>query len=90
MSPGWQASIRQIASRVENRMALALPVLRMDRFWAVMPARPGLCLGMGVWGPDSGREFAGAPSLTFSLNDPRQTPPEALLTEICLPLAAVQ
>lgn len=40
-----------------------------------------------VWGPGSGREFAGTPSLAFYLNDPRQTPPEELLTEIGVPLA---
>jgi hypothetical protein len=27
---GWQPSCRQIASRVENRIALALPVLRIE------------------------------------------------------------
>lgn len=48
------------------------------------PAFAWLC---GVWGPDSGREFAGAPSLEFYLNDPGRTPPEALRTEICVPLA---
>lgn len=40
----------------------------------------------GVWGPDSGREFARAPSLAFYLNDPRTTPAEELLTEICVQL----
>ena len=37
ISPGWQLSVSQIASRVEKRIALALPVLRMDRFCGVMP-----------------------------------------------------
>lgn len=37
MSPGWQSKARQMASRVENRMALALPVLRMERLAWVMP-----------------------------------------------------
>jgi len=36
ISPGWQSSVSQIASSVEKRMALALPVLRMDRFCGVM------------------------------------------------------
>ncbi len=40
----------------------------------------------GVWGPDSGREFAAAPSLEFYRNDPKSTPQEELLTEICVPL----
>ncbi|EFL51416.1 transcriptional regulator, AraC family [Solidesulfovibrio fructosivorans JJ]] len=44
----------------------------------------------GVWGPDSGREFAGAPSLEFYLNDPKTTPPEEWLTEICVPLEAAR
>ena len=35
--PGWQSRHRQMASRVVRRMALALPVLRMDRFCWVMP-----------------------------------------------------
>jgi len=47
------------------------------------PAYAWLC---GVWGPDSGREFAAAPCLEFYLNDPKTTPPEAWLTEICVPL----
>jgi AraC family transcriptional regulator len=47
------------------------------------PAYAWVC---GVWGPQSGREFAGAPSLEFYLNDPRQTAPEELLTEIGVPL----
>src|SRR5665213_1922060 len=36
ISPGWHSSVSQIASSVEKRMALALPVLRMDRFCGVM------------------------------------------------------
>ncbi len=36
MSPGWQFKCLQMASSVEKRMALALPVLRMDRFCGVM------------------------------------------------------
>src|SRR5262249_60171037 len=38
-SPGWQPSSRQIASRVEKRIAFALPVLRIDRLARVMPTR---------------------------------------------------
>src|SRR6202790_1012373 len=37
MSPGWQPSAPQIASSVENRMARALPVLRIERLASVMP-----------------------------------------------------
>lgn len=48
---------------------------------------PAFAYLRGVWGADSGREFAGAPSLAFYVNDPRQTPPEELLTEIGVPLA---
>ena len=36
MSPGWQSSARQIASSVEKRIALALPVFRIDRLAIVM------------------------------------------------------
>src|SRR6266550_2759851 len=37
MSPGWQSNALQIASRVENRIALAFPFFRMERFAIVMP-----------------------------------------------------
>ena len=47
---------------------------------------PAFAYVCGVWGPDSGREFAGAPSIEFYVNDPKSTPPEKLLTEICVPL----
>jgi len=40
----------------------------------------------GVWGPQSGRKFAMGPSLEFYLTDPKTTPPEEYLTEICVPL----
>lgn len=43
----------------------------------------GLC---GVWGPGSGREFGPGACLEFYLNDPQTTPPEELLTEVCVPL----
>ena len=36
MSPGWQWSVVQMASRVEKRMARALPVFRMERLARVM------------------------------------------------------
>src|SRR5688572_27166987 len=39
MSPGWQSNALQMASSVENRMALALPFLRMERLAMVMPTR---------------------------------------------------
>lgn len=39
-----------------------------------------------VWLPDSGREPADAPPYEVYLNDACQTPPEELLTEICIPL----
>jgi AraC family transcriptional regulator len=41
----------------------------------------------GEWAPGSGREIASGPSIEFYLNSPESTPPEQLLTEICLPLA---
>lgn len=47
------------------------------------PAYAWLC---GVWGPDSGREFAAKPSMEVYLNDPKATPPEEWLTEIRVPL----
>lgn len=40
----------------------------------------------GEWLPGSGREPRSAPSLEIYRNDPRTTPPEALLTDICIPL----
>ena len=39
ISPGWQSRALQMASRVEKRMALALPVLRMERLAWVIPIR---------------------------------------------------
>src|SRR5262245_11496127 len=39
MSPGWQSRARQMPSRVEKRMARALPFFRMDRLAIVMPTR---------------------------------------------------
>ena len=39
MSAGWQSRAVQIALRVLKRMALALPVLRIERFAIVMPTR---------------------------------------------------
>jgi len=41
---------------------------------------------MGVWLPQSGREFREEPSFEIYLNAPENTPEEALLTEIYLPL----
>ena len=40
----------------------------------------------GNWLPESGAEPADQPCYEIYLNDPRETPPEELLTEICLPL----
>ncbi|WP_424832565.1 AraC family transcriptional regulator [Ruegeria sp.] len=40
----------------------------------------------GNWLPESGVEPADQPCYEIYLNDPRETPPEELLTEICLPL----
>jgi len=40
----------------------------------------------GNWLPESGEEPADQPCYEIYLNDPRQTAPEDLLTEICLPL----
>lgn len=39
-----------------------------------------------VWLPNSGREPADAPPYEVYLNDASQTPPEELLTDICIPL----
>jgi AraC family transcriptional regulator len=41
----------------------------------------------GTWLLQSGREIADRPILEEYLNDPRDTPPAELLTDICLPLA---
>ncbi len=43
---------------------------------------------LGVWLPESGREADDAPMFEVYLNDPRQTPPTELLTDIHLPLTA--
>ncbi|WP_425083943.1 AraC family transcriptional regulator [Ruegeria profundi] len=40
----------------------------------------------GNWLPESGEEPADQPCYEIYLNDPRETAPEDLLTEICLPL----
>ena len=40
----------------------------------------------GAWLPDSGREAAALPSLEFYRNNPQNTRPEDLLTEIAIPL----
>ena len=40
----------------------------------------------GTWLPQSGREPAEAPVFEEYLNNPRDTPPAELLTELCLPL----
>lgn len=40
----------------------------------------------GEWLPRSGREARSAPSIEVYRNDPKTTPPDALLTEVCLPL----
>lgn len=37
ISPDWQSRALQIASRVERRIAFALPFLIMERFAIVMP-----------------------------------------------------
>lgn len=37
MSAGWQSSALHIASRVEKRIAFALPVFNIERFAGVMP-----------------------------------------------------
>ena len=39
ISPGWQFSSRQMASRVEKRTALAFPVFRMERLAGVRSIR---------------------------------------------------
>lgn len=40
----------------------------------------------GTWLPQSGREVADAPVFEEYVNNPRDTPPAELLTDICLPL----
>lgn len=41
---------------------------------------------MGVWLPQSGETPADSPMFEVYLNSPMDTPPEALVTEVCLPL----
>src|SRR5262245_30882221 len=38
-SPGWQSRARQSPSRVEKRMARALPFFKIERLASVMPTR---------------------------------------------------
>jgi len=40
----------------------------------------------GEWLPNSGEEFRDAPSFEVYLNDPMDTAPDDLLTDICVPL----
>jgi AraC family transcriptional regulator len=65
------------------------------KFWQVVPTpycdtkarmTPWICLTLDLqcWLPDSGREPANAPPYEVYLNDARTTPPEELLTEICI------
>lgn len=44
----------------------------------------------GTWLPQSGREVAAAPVFEEYLNNPRDTAPAELLTEICLPLRPIR
>jgi hypothetical protein len=39
MSPGWHSRALQIASKVESRIALALPFFKMEMLAIVMPTR---------------------------------------------------
>ncbi|MEW6349676.1 MAG: AraC family transcriptional regulator [Thermodesulfobacteriota bacterium] len=41
----------------------------------------------GRWASEKGVEIAAGPSLEFYKNTPENTPPEGLITEICVPLA---
>ena len=41
---------------------------------------------MGIWLPQSGEVPADAPIFEVYLNSPMDTAPEALVTEVCLPL----
>jgi AraC family transcriptional regulator len=40
----------------------------------------------GIWLLQSGKEIGDGPIVEEYLNNPRDTPPTELLTEICLPL----
>ena len=61
-------------------------VLRHKGPYADMPAAYRWLFG--EWLVGSGREPADAPCFEEYLNNPRDTPPTELLTDICLPLAA--
>ena len=64
----------------------AYAVLRHKGPYADLPAAYGWLFG--EWLVASGREPADAPCFEEYLNNPRDTPPTELLTDICLPLAA--
>ncbi len=40
----------------------------------------------GQWLPTSGEEARSAPALEFYRNSPMDTPPEKLLTDVCMPV----
>ncbi len=61
-------------------------VLRHQGPYADMPAAYRWLFG--EWLVNSGREPADVPCFEAYLNNPRDTPPTELLTDICLPLAA--
>jgi AraC family transcriptional regulator len=42
----------------------------------------------GQWLPDSGRDVRAAPALEFYRNNPQSTPPEQLLTDVCIPVSS--
>ncbi|MFH1038603.1 MAG: AraC family transcriptional regulator [PVC group bacterium] len=42
----------------------------------------------GEWAPQSGRVVASGPCLELYRNDPHRTPPQELLTDVCVPLEA--
>jgi AraC family transcriptional regulator len=48
--------------------------------------RPAYAWMFGTWLPQSGREAADAPVMEEYLNNPRDTPPTELLTDLYLPL----
>lgn len=61
------------------------------RYAVLLYKGPYALIGKGyeqlfAWLPSSGEEPAHRPMMEINLNDPRQTAPEDLLTELCLPL----
>jgi AraC family transcriptional regulator len=92
-----EEDLRSRAAFVAHENERGRPPLELIESWggdvAVLPhigpyadMRAAYLWLFGTWLPQSGREAANAPVMEEYLNNPRDTPPSQLLTELCLPL----